>query len=168
MKHSHFPIQCDNCGKEFSNKWDLVLHEQGHRFECDLCNKTFVSRSNVRRHIRTVHENQRNYQCPDCHQTFTQNCNFDETFEECPWKSKRLPMWKLWRSFFKPTKLSVSRNCTAPDAFIMPKLFRNVGQSSIRYKLSCKIYAWWMKLFLPKATPIKIDIFFNRMIHLRE
>ena len=53
-------ITCDQCGKQFSVKTSLVRHQKIHNgerenFECVICNKRFLSRGSLGRHIEGIH-----------------------------------------------------------------------------------------------------------------
>jgi len=50
---------CLDCGKIFSSKYNLQVHERIHSgvrpFKCEICEKTFVQSSNLYRHKRICH-----------------------------------------------------------------------------------------------------------------
>ena len=59
---------CEDCGKEYNNKKNLVDHQKiKHQnilpFSCEHCDKRFPSGSMMRTHIKNVHSRQK---CPQC------------------------------------------------------------------------------------------------------
>ncbi|XP_035712424.1 zinc finger protein 596-like [Folsomia candida] len=68
---------CATCGRGFALMENRKRHEKTHLekstrsvSKCDLCPQTFLSRSGLLVHVRTVHENQRNYPCAFCARRF--------------------------------------------------------------------------------------------------
>ncbi len=64
---------CDQCGKAFRRKENLVQHRlihDGPRFRCPHCPKEFVQRSNLVRHVRT-HLGIKRFSCGVCGRRFT-------------------------------------------------------------------------------------------------
>ena len=65
---SQIVYTCEDCGKEYSNKKNLVDHQKiKHQnilpYSCDFCDKRFPSGSMMRTHIKNVHSRQK---CPHC------------------------------------------------------------------------------------------------------
>ncbi|XP_035713821.1 gastrula zinc finger protein XlCGF57.1-like [Folsomia candida] len=76
------PYKCGTCGRNFTYKSALTRHEITHlekstrdMLQCQVCPQTFLSRTNLKSHIRAVHENQRNYPCPLCDKRFANSSN---------------------------------------------------------------------------------------------
>ena len=57
--------------KEISRVKIVVKHENVV-IRCDICQNTFATGENLRRHIQTVHEGGRKYKCVSCDKTFRQ------------------------------------------------------------------------------------------------
>ena len=72
--------QCDICGKRFSCKGSLKIHERIHTgknlFECDKCGKRFTAKSNLEKHKMT-HTGIKPYQCTQCSKSFNQSSNLN-------------------------------------------------------------------------------------------
>ena len=58
-------LQCQQCGKLFSRKHDLLRHEVVHTgakaFECKHCDKGFTRKETLTQHVKTVHDKVRAY-----------------------------------------------------------------------------------------------------------
>lgn len=64
----------DECQKTFKYQTSLIMHgrcvhSDERPFICDICSKTFKTRSNLNVHIK-MHNNQRNHPCKICDQSF--------------------------------------------------------------------------------------------------
>ena len=61
------------CGKEFSNIYNLRLHEKSHRgefkFSCEICSQGFMNRNHFRTHTNT-HTDKQDYKCGNCARSF--------------------------------------------------------------------------------------------------
>lgn len=55
-----FKCVCSHCGKRFSNRSRLALHENKHSedrpFKCHICNKSYKHKNNLTAHLASVHE----------------------------------------------------------------------------------------------------------------
>lgn len=96
-----FPFMCDLCDKRLVNKYSLKhhiasVHEKTKTISCNICQKLFASRSNLRSHLishttenvacpicnavfknrislqshKKLHNNSKNFACPDCGKLF--------------------------------------------------------------------------------------------------
>lgn len=72
---------CSHCDYHCNRKRDLEIHEKSHTglkdFQCDLCEKSFVSDYGLAKHKRHVHENVRRFACNQCDYTCDDQCHLD-------------------------------------------------------------------------------------------
>ena len=71
-----FCCSMDNCGKEYTSKFNLkkhisIVHLRKHNFVCDQCGKRFVSRQNLREH-KFIHSGVKPLKCSFCGKKFRQ------------------------------------------------------------------------------------------------
>ena len=72
-------FKCKYLGCDFDCKssWGLTLHvrsiHEGVSYECGYCKKSFVDKSTLKKHVKTVHVNLKNFKCDECDKSFGQN-----------------------------------------------------------------------------------------------
>ena len=82
-------LHCQFCEKDFKNAKFLKNHEEKHRTEqmatggsedhlCPSCGKSFPTRLNLDRHIKSKHQRVKDHQCPDCGKSFVDSTRLKE------------------------------------------------------------------------------------------
>lgn len=74
-KRTHLETKiCDICGESFANYADHMLKKHGidlpRPFECDICKKTYRTKSNVQSHMRLHRAASREFRCTVCPKSF--------------------------------------------------------------------------------------------------
>ena len=74
----------------FPGTWILNLYNINLEFmKCDL-----------RLHIKTLLESHKEFKCDSCGESFTLRiAKLERSYQNNSWRSKRLQMWLLWKSF---------------------------------------------------------------------
>ncbi|KAI5693077.1 zinc finger protein 85-like [Diaphorina citri] len=66
-------FKCTECERRLVSKMSLTYHMRRHtgiKYECDICNRQFNDRSNMKKH-RNIHLNVRKYKCHLCPKTYS-------------------------------------------------------------------------------------------------
>ncbi|XP_065081333.1 zinc finger protein 271-like isoform X1 [Ochlerotatus camptorhynchus] len=73
--------QCAVCGKEFKNRYEMLVHERNHEnrkpYSCEICGKRFNSKEAVRVHM-LVHSDSKPFSCTVCGWRFRRKCNLNK------------------------------------------------------------------------------------------
>lgn len=69
------PLLCDICRKEFSGKYDLLVHLRTHTekkdFVCRICKEEFSYKPNLKKHLCQFHPNEIPFVCEICRKNFS-------------------------------------------------------------------------------------------------
>jgi uncharacterized C2H2 Zn-finger protein len=73
-------MQCDDCGKRFSNRQTLQRHKILHTnirddIECPSCPALFKDRRSLKQHKALKHFGEKNFMCDVCERWFGNTCN---------------------------------------------------------------------------------------------
>ncbi|XP_019883786.2 zinc finger protein 184-like isoform X3 [Camponotus floridanus] len=81
-KNNCTSYKCKECGKILSTSYNLLIHCNIHTgarpYNCSICDKSFRSASNMRRHMREVHDGVKKFVCDVCGRCFASRASRDE------------------------------------------------------------------------------------------
>ena len=70
------PLKCSICNTSFSSKQNLKKHisekHEGKKeyYECNICLKTYGERFRLKEHVLKIHEGKKLFNCQDCNTSF--------------------------------------------------------------------------------------------------
>ena len=70
-----------------------------HPFQCDICDKLFSSKSNLKKHIDTIHLKLKSHKCEECGKTFNQKGNLKYHVNSVHLKIKPYKCEECWKTF---------------------------------------------------------------------
>lgn len=80
-------IRCEICDKMFSSRGNLkchmVNHTGGQRFQCTICGKKFATKENFTGHMN-VHAGAKPFQCTQCLKCFAYKNHLSSHRKNCP------------------------------------------------------------------------------------
>ncbi|EAT39677.1 AAEL008544-PA [Aedes aegypti] len=113
-------INCEQCPRSFTRQHLFERHMARHEASkkekptCDLCGKSFKTRTNLRLHIDSLHEKKPNYICEICSKPFARRWMFLEhqlsheyTEEQL---KKQCPICKRWQKNLRYWKKHMGRH----------------------------------------------------------
>ena len=79
-------ISCNICEKLFTDKSNLrrhikTIHTEDIKYECSICQKKFNKKCNLDRHINDIHHEEKKYNCPVCPEKFSRRGNLKRHME---------------------------------------------------------------------------------------
>ncbi|XP_042306571.1 zinc finger protein 436-like [Sceloporus undulatus] len=97
---------CQDCGKAFQYKFELVKHYRTHTgekpFECLACGKRFFQSTHLNAHLR-IHTGEKPYECPKCGRSFNRRSTLTEHLRihtgEKPYKCLQCGESFRWRPY---------------------------------------------------------------------
>ena len=77
----HKSIKCNICDATFKTNQNLKKHirsvHEGKRFKCKSCDASFTQKDSLSRHVTSVHEGKKPFKCNICDANFTQKGNLN-------------------------------------------------------------------------------------------
>lgn len=101
--------QCQLCNKRFKSRTTLEGHIRIHTgekpFKCEICEKCFAEQGNLKQHIRSMHLNIRAFICEKCKQGFKTHYSHQIHRRSCVTKEKPFKCQVCPKAFYSSGKL---------------------------------------------------------------
>ncbi|XP_077112944.1 uncharacterized protein LOC143768141 [Ranitomeya variabilis] len=103
------PYSCSECGKCFTDKYNLITHQRSHTgekpFSCSECGKCFNQKSHLVAHNR-IHTGEKPFSCSECEKTFNKKSNL-AIHQRIHTGEKPFPCSECGKSYREKSKLVI-------------------------------------------------------------